>query len=360
MSRKAIDLQLPDPTEQEPSAHAAAADRAGGFPGREVHGQQGADHQGRPAGASQGDLRRRPEKIIFVKGDPKVKYSDVIYAMDVSRGAGVKVIGVSPKDQPSHSNAGYRPPVGVPSKREGRWKGVAASLFAHALIFLLILLSAGMNSFSGTRQPWRWRSGRQVEVAAVTTAPDFPRANVSSTSSSNHPRRMRQRSWFRHPSWLNRQRDARTRVKPAPAPTTVAPVPSGVRHRNGSSRSGERGHIRRGSGKWRGYRIGYRHRDREREWPRHRWGVQARIIRRLRRIFSCLRFLRLPLCADIISLRTSTWTRKGTRSCWDSIRLVTADTIASFATCCSRCGSGRECVPDGTPVRDTVDIQFIF
>ncbi len=42
----------------------------------------------------------RPEKIIFVKGDPKVKYADVIYAMDVSRGAGVKVIGIPPKDTP--------------------------------------------------------------------------------------------------------------------------------------------------------------------------------------------------------------------------------------------------------------------
>jgi biopolymer transport protein ExbD len=42
----------------------------------------------------------RPEKIIFVKGDPKNKYSDVIFAMDVARGAGVKVIGVSPKETP--------------------------------------------------------------------------------------------------------------------------------------------------------------------------------------------------------------------------------------------------------------------
>jgi biopolymer transport protein ExbD len=33
-----------------------------------------------------------------VKGDPKVKYGDVIEAMDVARGAGVKVIGVPPKD----------------------------------------------------------------------------------------------------------------------------------------------------------------------------------------------------------------------------------------------------------------------
>jgi biopolymer transport protein ExbD len=31
-----------------------------------------------------------------VKGDPKVQFQDVIYAMDVARGAGVKVIGVPP------------------------------------------------------------------------------------------------------------------------------------------------------------------------------------------------------------------------------------------------------------------------
>jgi biopolymer transport protein TolR len=40
----------------------------------------------------------RPEKIIFIKGDPDVKYQQVIHAMDVARGAGVKVIGVPPKD----------------------------------------------------------------------------------------------------------------------------------------------------------------------------------------------------------------------------------------------------------------------
>jgi biopolymer transport protein ExbD len=40
----------------------------------------------------------RPEKIIFVKGDPSVKFQDVIEAMDIARGAGVKVIGVPPKD----------------------------------------------------------------------------------------------------------------------------------------------------------------------------------------------------------------------------------------------------------------------
>ena len=39
----------------------------------------------------------RPEKIIFIKGDPEVKYQDVIFAMDQARGAGVKVIGATPR-----------------------------------------------------------------------------------------------------------------------------------------------------------------------------------------------------------------------------------------------------------------------
>jgi biopolymer transport protein ExbD len=40
----------------------------------------------------------RPDKIIFVKGCPEAKYQEVITAMDAARGAGVKVIGVPPKD----------------------------------------------------------------------------------------------------------------------------------------------------------------------------------------------------------------------------------------------------------------------
>ena len=41
----------------------------------------------------------RPDKLIFVKGDPTVKYQDVIFAMDMARQSGVKVIGVPPKDK---------------------------------------------------------------------------------------------------------------------------------------------------------------------------------------------------------------------------------------------------------------------
>ena len=39
----------------------------------------------------------RPDKIIFVKGDTSVTFQDVIHAMDVARGAGVKIIGIPPK-----------------------------------------------------------------------------------------------------------------------------------------------------------------------------------------------------------------------------------------------------------------------
>jgi biopolymer transport protein TolR len=43
----------------------------------------------------------RPDKIIFVKGDPRLKYEEVIWAMDVARGSGVRVIGVPPKEEGS-------------------------------------------------------------------------------------------------------------------------------------------------------------------------------------------------------------------------------------------------------------------
>jgi biopolymer transport protein TolR len=41
----------------------------------------------------------RPQKIMFIKGDTNVLYADVIWAMDVARGSGVKVIGVPPPDK---------------------------------------------------------------------------------------------------------------------------------------------------------------------------------------------------------------------------------------------------------------------
>jgi len=101
MSRKAIDLQLPDPTEQQSSATPPPQIVLEVLPGNKFAVNKEPLTKANLASRLKEIYDGRPEKIIFVKGDPKVKYSDVIYAMDVARGAGVKVIGVSPKDQPS-------------------------------------------------------------------------------------------------------------------------------------------------------------------------------------------------------------------------------------------------------------------
>ena len=98
MSRKALDVQLPDPTpldtKQKPNPDQIVLEvlPGGTFAiNKEPH--------------TRDDLYKRlkeiydprPDKIIFVKGDPQVLYKDVIFAMDQARGAGVKVTGVPPK-----------------------------------------------------------------------------------------------------------------------------------------------------------------------------------------------------------------------------------------------------------------------
>src|SRR5881628_3153928 len=99
MSRKAIDLQLPDPTPDNTNS---------GPPPSQIVLEvlPGNVFRINTQPVAKNDLAKklkeiydpRPEKIIFVKGDPAVKYADVIEAMDAARGAGVKVIGVPPKD----------------------------------------------------------------------------------------------------------------------------------------------------------------------------------------------------------------------------------------------------------------------
>jgi biopolymer transport protein TolR len=99
MSRKAIDLQLPDPTPDDtPSGPPPSQIVLEVLPGNtfRINTQP----------VTKADLPKRlkeiydprPDKIIFVKGDPAVKYSDVINAMDIARGAGVKLIATTPKE----------------------------------------------------------------------------------------------------------------------------------------------------------------------------------------------------------------------------------------------------------------------
>ena len=100
MSRKALDLQLPDPTETQQSENPPPQIVLEVMPGdRFLVNKEPLNRQ--TLGPRLKEIYDgRPEKIIFVKGDPKVKYADVIFAMDVSRGSGVKVIGMSPKENP--------------------------------------------------------------------------------------------------------------------------------------------------------------------------------------------------------------------------------------------------------------------
>jgi biopolymer transport protein TolR len=90
--RKSIDVQLPDP-DQLSTASASpsivlelASD-----------GSASINHSPVAAGTLSARLREvydtRPEKVLFVKADPHLRYSAVVEAMDVARGAGVKVLG---------------------------------------------------------------------------------------------------------------------------------------------------------------------------------------------------------------------------------------------------------------------------
>jgi len=99
-ARKALDVQLPDPT-PTPTTSANSdqivleVQKDGSYLINKQPVPPG------PAGLASmlhKTFDTRPDKIIFVKGDPAAKYQQVIEAIDIARGsiAGV-VIGVTPK-----------------------------------------------------------------------------------------------------------------------------------------------------------------------------------------------------------------------------------------------------------------------
>jgi len=100
MARKAIDIQLPDPNPAVAPANAVSQQIV-----LEVLPNSAFAVNKEPLNKDNLVKRlkeiydNRPDKLIFVKGDPAVKYQDVIFAMDMARQAGVKVIGVPPKDK---------------------------------------------------------------------------------------------------------------------------------------------------------------------------------------------------------------------------------------------------------------------
>ena len=97
-SRKAMDVQLPDPTPQPGAPNTSQIVLS-------VHkgGQFEINKEPQTLAGLAPRLKQiydpRPDKIIFIKGDPDATYQDIIKAMDIARGAGVKVIGFTPKDE---------------------------------------------------------------------------------------------------------------------------------------------------------------------------------------------------------------------------------------------------------------------
>ena len=100
-SRRAIDLQLPDP---RPSLAPANPNDKQIVLEILPNGQFAINKKAVMKSELPGELKSifdgRPDKIMFFKGDPTVKYQEVIWSMDVARGAGVKVLGVAPRDKP--------------------------------------------------------------------------------------------------------------------------------------------------------------------------------------------------------------------------------------------------------------------
>ncbi len=98
LARKAIDVQIPPPNSTTASTSASnqivleLAD----------DGSYAINSQ--PVPKSQLDTQlhavfdNRPAKLLFVKAGPNRIYQDVIEAMDIARGAGVQIIGFTPKE----------------------------------------------------------------------------------------------------------------------------------------------------------------------------------------------------------------------------------------------------------------------
>jgi biopolymer transport protein TolR len=98
LSRKAIDVQLPDPTPR-PAPPQSKSDQIvlEVLPGPSYAVNKRSVDKAALLTYLTDVYKARPEKILFVKGDPEVTYQDVIFAMDQARGAGVKIIGATPK-----------------------------------------------------------------------------------------------------------------------------------------------------------------------------------------------------------------------------------------------------------------------
>jgi biopolymer transport protein ExbD len=98
--QRGVQVQVPPPTNEQPAEppDQIVLEVAPG-------GSYLLNQQPVAAGALESTLERvfapRPRKVLFVKGDEHVAYADVVRAVDISRSAGVEVVGLMPRaEQP--------------------------------------------------------------------------------------------------------------------------------------------------------------------------------------------------------------------------------------------------------------------
>ena len=91
--RKSIDVQLPDPDPPGADGSPSIVLEIGSDGGYSIN-QSAVAHDALAARIHE-IYDGRPEKVLFVKGDGQLRYADVVQAMDVARGAGVRVLGMA-------------------------------------------------------------------------------------------------------------------------------------------------------------------------------------------------------------------------------------------------------------------------
>ncbi len=100
LQRKAMDVQVP-PEQQQSAADAGPSNQIVLVLGDD--GSYSVNNDTMPKSQLDAHLHgiydNRPAKLIFVKAGRQRKYQEVIEAMDIARGAGVQVVGFTPKEK---------------------------------------------------------------------------------------------------------------------------------------------------------------------------------------------------------------------------------------------------------------------
>ena len=96
-ARRTVDTQLPEPS-VEACVSSCETIVLEVKPGRRFALNKASFSRAELQGRLRSAFAGRPTSTLYVKGDPKASYQDVVGAMDAARGAGVRVLAIAPKN----------------------------------------------------------------------------------------------------------------------------------------------------------------------------------------------------------------------------------------------------------------------